>query len=104
MFFNLLELAFTFDKLCSTIISQVIYSAGASGFAGANGSMMIEVVVSQTLIHRRQNHYDISHTQPFFHIMATHIAQDIGEEKPYEIVATTLVAFAFSSLLTGMTY
>jgi sulfate permease, SulP family len=36
--------------------------------------------------------------------MATHIAKDIGEEKPYEIVATTLVAFAFSSVLTGMTY
>jgi len=35
--------------------------------------------------------------------MATRIAQEIGEEKPYEIVATTLVAFAFSSLLTGMT-
>lgn len=28
------------------IISQLIYSAGGSGFAGANGSMMIEVVVS----------------------------------------------------------
>jgi sulfate permease, SulP family len=36
--------------------------------------------------------------------MATRIAQEIGEEKPYEIVATTLVAFAFSSVLTGMTY
>jgi SulP family sulfate permease len=35
--------------------------------------------------------------------MATHIAQDIGEGEPYEIVATTLVAFAFSSVLTGMT-
>ncbi|KAI0268534.1 sulfate transporter family-domain-containing protein [Russula aff. rugulosa BPL654] len=69
----------------STFVSQIIYSAGASGFAGANGSMMIEVV-------------------PFFHIMATRIAQEIGEEKPYEIVATTLVAFAFSSLLTGATF
>jgi sulfate permease, SulP family len=29
----------------STIISQLVYSAGASGFPGANGSMMIEVVV-----------------------------------------------------------
>ena len=36
--------------------------------------------------------------------MATRIAQEIGEGKPYEIVATTLVAFAFSSVLTGMTY
>lgn len=34
--------------------------------------------------------------------MATRIAQDIGEDKQREIVATTLVAFAFSSILTGM--
>ena len=34
--------------------------------------------------------------------MATRIAQDIGEGKQREIVGTTLVAFAFSSLLTGM--
>jgi sulfate permease, SulP family len=48
-----LELASIFDNLCSTFVSQLIYSAGASGFAGANGSMMIEVVVSQTLVHRQ---------------------------------------------------
>ncbi|KAI0247014.1 sulfate transporter family-domain-containing protein [Lactifluus subvellereus] len=69
----------------STIVSQLIYSAGASGFPGANGSMMIEVV-------------------PFFHIMAARIAQDIGETNKREIVATTLVAFVFSSLLTGLTF
>ncbi|KAI9457395.1 sulfate transporter family-domain-containing protein [Russula earlei] len=69
----------------STLVSQIIYSAGASGFAGANGSMMIEVV-------------------PFFHIIATSIARNIGEEQPREIVATTLVAFAFSSVLTGFTF
>jgi len=28
-----------------TIIAQLVYSFGGSGFAGANGSMMIEVVV-----------------------------------------------------------
>ncbi len=30
----------------STVISQLTYTFGGSGFAGANGSMMIEVVVS----------------------------------------------------------
>ncbi|EIM84807.1 uncharacterized protein STEHIDRAFT_60168 [Stereum hirsutum FP-91666 SS1] len=69
----------------SAIISQVIYSAGASGFAGANGSMMIEVV-------------------PFFHILATRIAASIGEEHPEAVIATTLVAFAFSSVLTGLSF
>lgn len=48
-----LELASNFDNLCSTFVSQLVYSAGASGFAGANGSMMIEVVVSQNLVHRQ---------------------------------------------------
>ena len=32
-----------------TIISQLVYSFGGSGFAGANGSMMIEVVVSDAV-------------------------------------------------------
>jgi len=30
----------------STVISQLTFTFGGSGFAGANGSMMIEVVVS----------------------------------------------------------
>jgi hypothetical protein len=29
----------------STVASQLVYTLGGSGFAGANGSMMIEVVV-----------------------------------------------------------
>jgi MFS superfamily sulfate permease-like transporter len=41
------------------------------------------------------------HLQPFFHIIATKIANDIGENNPQEIIATTLVAFALSSILTG---
>ncbi|KAI0727658.1 sulfate transporter family-domain-containing protein [Fomitopsis betulina] len=69
----------------SAIISQVIYSAGGSGFAGANGSMMIEVV-------------------PFFHILANSIAENIGEGDPRAILATTILAFAFSSILTGLTF
>lgn len=30
----------------STVIAQLVYTFGGSNFAGANGSMMIEVVVS----------------------------------------------------------
>jgi hypothetical protein len=92
----------SFDGSGSTIISQLVYSAGASGFAAANGSMMIEVVVSQSVDHRL--YQSLRSIQPFFHIMATRIAQDIGEGNEREIVVTTLVAFAFSSILTGMTY
>ncbi|OJA08461.1 hypothetical protein AZE42_05050 [Rhizopogon vesiculosus] len=66
----------------STLVAQLVYCLGGSSFAGANGSMMIEVV-------------------PFFHILATTIARDIGEEYPKEIIATTIVSFALSSVLTG---
>lgn len=30
----------------TAVVSQLVYTFGGSGFAGANGSMMIEVVVS----------------------------------------------------------
>ncbi|TCD70373.1 hypothetical protein EIP91_003725 [Steccherinum ochraceum] len=69
----------------TAVVSQLLYSAGGSGFAGANGSMMIEVV-------------------PFFHILAQSISDYIGEDRPHEVLATTMVAFAFSSLLTGVTF
>jgi hypothetical protein len=65
--------------------------------------MMIEVVVRHTHEYL-SNKMHTPPKQPFFHIMATRIAQDIGDNKQDEIVATTLVAFAFSSVLTGMAY
>lgn len=65
----------------STIVAQLSYTF-SSGFAGGNGSMMIEVV-------------------PFFHIMAATIAEEVGEDKPAEVIATTIVAYALSSVLTG---
>ncbi|KAJ7117895.1 sulfate transporter family-domain-containing protein [Mycena crocata] len=69
----------------SCVVAQLTYTFGGSGFAGANGSMMIEVV-------------------PFFHILATQIASEIGPERPQEIICTTLVAYALSSVLTGLTF
>ncbi|KAJ7747683.1 sulfate transporter family-domain-containing protein [Mycena maculata] len=69
----------------SCVIAQLTYTFGASSFAGANGSMMIEVV-------------------PFFHILATSIASEIGPDHPQEIICTTLVAYALSSVLTGLSF
>ncbi|KAG6827579.1 hypothetical protein H0H93_015501, partial [Arthromyces matolae] len=66
----------------TAVLAQLVYTFGGSGFAGANGSMMIEVV-------------------PFFHILANDIAARIGESSPNEIIATTLAAFSLSSILTG---
>ncbi|KAJ7074561.1 sulfate transporter family-domain-containing protein [Mycena amicta] len=69
----------------SCVVSQLTYTFGGSSFAGANGSMMIEVV-------------------PFFHILASSISQDIGLDNPQEIITTTIVAFALSSILTGLAF
>ncbi|KLO11977.1 sulfate anion transporter [Schizopora paradoxa] len=69
----------------TTIISQLVYSLGGSGFAGANGSMMIEVV-------------------PFFHIIAASITKELGEAHKAEIISTTIAAFALSSILTGLSF
>ncbi|KAG8742408.1 hypothetical protein FRC10_001542 [Ceratobasidium sp. 414] len=69
----------------TTLISQVVYTFGGSAFHGANGSMMIEVV-------------------PFFHMLTTGIIAHVGEDKPDVVVATTMVAFCLSSILTGFTF
>ena len=47
---------------------------------------------------------DPFHSQPFFHILASSIASQIGEDKPREIIATTLAAYALSSILTGLSF
>ncbi|KAG6830408.1 hypothetical protein H0H92_000904 [Tricholoma furcatifolium] len=69
----------------SATLAQLVYTLGGSGFPGANGSMMIEVV-------------------PFFHVLANKIAAHIGEGAPKEILATTLAAYSLSAILTGLTF
>ncbi|KAI8146871.1 sulfate transporter family-domain-containing protein [Fennellomyces sp. T-0311] len=69
----------------SCIVAQVVYSCGGSIFPGGNGSMMIEVV-------------------PFLHIMAEQIVSYVGEEHKQQIVASTMVAFALSSIMTGLAF
>ncbi|KAF8756645.1 Sulfate anion transporter [Rhizoctonia solani] len=69
----------------TTFIAQMVYTFGGSAFDGANGSMMIEVV-------------------PFFHMLTTGIVAHVGEENPKIIIATTMVAFCLSSVLTGLTF
>ncbi|CAM0135823.1 unnamed protein product [Umbelopsis sp. WA50703] len=69
----------------SCIIAQLTYSCGGSVFSSGNGSMMIEVV-------------------PFLHIMADAITRQIGEDKPHQVIATTITAFAISSIMTGAAF
>ena len=69
----------------TSIVSQLTYSLGGSTFRGAVGSGMIEVV-------------------PFFHKMAFTIMEEIGEDKPEAVIATTILAYAVSSVLTGLVF
>ncbi|KAK2595244.1 hypothetical protein QQS21_007031 [Conoideocrella luteorostrata] len=68
----------------STIVAQVTFSSG-SIFRGAVGSELIEVV-------------------PFFHNMAQKITDNIGEDNPDAVIATTIVAYALSSVMTGLVF
>ncbi|KKA28253.1 hypothetical protein TD95_005139 [Thielaviopsis punctulata] len=68
----------------STIISQLTFSTG-SIFRGSVGSELIEVV-------------------PFFHNMAGKITDLVGDDKPDEVIATTIVAYSISSTVTGLVF
>lgn len=46
----------------------------------------------------------IIETVPFFHILVDIIETNIGENNSHEIVATTMVAFALSSIFIGITF
>jgi SulP family sulfate permease len=69
----------------STVIAQLVFSCGGSIFKGGIGSEMIEVV-------------------PFFHQMAFMILDRVGEDNPRSVLATTIVSFAMSSILTGVVF
>ncbi|KAI9677268.1 MAG: hypothetical protein M1829_002610 [Trizodia sp. TS-e1964] len=69
----------------SCIVSQLVYSCGGSIFKGGIGSEMIEVV-------------------PFFHKMAFTILAHVGEGNPKSVVATTILAYSLSSILTGLVF
>ncbi|KAF4984174.1 hypothetical protein FZEAL_572 [Fusarium zealandicum] len=68
----------------STIVSQLTFSSG-SIFKGAVGSELIEVV-------------------PFFHNMAAKITEVVGEDNPDAVIATTIVSFSVSAMLTGLVF
>lgn len=69
----------------SCVVSQLTYSLGASAFYNGVGSEMIEVV-------------------PFFHAMANTLLLEIGSDNPDAVIATTILAFALSSIVTGLVF
>ncbi|KAI8900204.1 sulfate transporter family-domain-containing protein [Globomyces pollinis-pini] len=71
--------------LVSSIVAQIVYTAGGSAFKGAVGSMMIEVM-------------------PFLHIMCAIIEGQMVGKSDHSILATIMVAYAMSTLFTGMVF
>ncbi|KAL8907082.1 MAG: hypothetical protein Q9207_001623 [Kuettlingeria erythrocarpa] len=69
----------------SCIVSQLVYSLGGSIFRGGIGSEMIEVV-------------------PFFHKMAFLILAKVGDENPKAVIATTILSYSISSVVTGAVF
>lgn len=85
----------------SCVVSQLVYTGGGSIFKGGNGSMMIEVVVraSQLFTLHITN---LALEQPFYHVIVGIISASTADDK--SVVATTMVAFALSSILTGIAF
>lgn len=69
----------------SCIVAQLCYSLGLSVFKGGVGSEMIEVV-------------------PFFHKMAYSIMAKMEGKPADAVIATTIVAYCLSSVLTGLIF
>lgn len=69
----------------STVISQLVYSLGGSAFKSGIGSEMIEVT-------------------PFFHSMALSINAEMAGQSQQAILATVIVTYAISSVVTGVVF
>ncbi|KAF2869972.1 sulfate transporter family-domain-containing protein [Massariosphaeria phaeospora] len=69
----------------SCIVSQLCYSLGLSVFRGGVGSEMIEVV-------------------PFFHKMAYSIMARMEGQSAESIIATVIVSYCLSSIITGLIF
>lgn len=86
----------------SCIVSQLVYSLGGSIFKGGIGSEMVgrcPVQRKSLLIKRCQ-----IEVVPFFHKMAFIILAKVGDNKPDAVLATTILSFSISAILTGAVF
>ncbi|KAI8053959.1 sulfate transporter family-domain-containing protein [Syncephalis plumigaleata] len=75
--------------LLSTCLAQMVYSGGFSIFKGCNGSMMIE-----------GKHDIYTYTYEYAEI----IIDQVGHQNQHAIIATVMVAYALSTILTGILF
>ena len=87
----------------SCIVSQLTYSLGGSIFKGGIGSEMVKTL--QTMEDAILTIFKIE-VVPFFHKMAFTILARVGEgeDKKAAVLATTITAYAMSSILTGAVF
>ncbi|KAJ2180005.1 hypothetical protein GGH18_005447, partial [Coemansia sp. RSA 530] len=71
--------------MLSSAIAQFVYSSGASAFRGANGTMLIEAI-------------------PFLYAICNKIVSVVGVEQPDRVIATTMAAYATSTIITGLVF
>ena len=86
----------------SCIVSQLVYSLGGSIFKGGIGSEMVGrcLVRGHSLLNNR---YQIE-VVPFFHKMAFIVLAKVGDDKPDVVLATTILSFSISAILTGAVF
>lgn len=86
----------------SCIVSQLVYSLGGSIFKGGIGS---EMVLNHSIC---CNSLLISHAQievvPFFHKMAFIILAKVGDDERDAVLATTILSFSISAIMTGFVF
>ncbi|KAJ2801831.1 hypothetical protein H4R21_002650 [Coemansia helicoidea] len=71
--------------MLSSAVSQAVYSSGASAFRGANGTMLIEAI-------------------PFLYAICNKVVDSMDGSRPERVVATTMAAYAASTLVTGTVF
>lgn len=86
----------------SCIVSQLVYSLGGSVFKGGIGSEMVRFFLNPRSTAAAYN-YKIE-VVPFFHKMAFTIIARVGEGNPKAVVATTILSYSLSSVLTGAVF
>ena len=87
----------------SCIVSQLTYSLGGSIFKGGIGSEMVGTLSD---LGEHTTYRSKIEVVPFFHKMAFTILARVGdsEDKKAAVLATTIAAYAISSILTGAVF
>ena len=86
----------------SCIISQIVYSLGGSIFKGGIGSEMVNTAFHFEV--RVATYCPQIEVVPFFHKMAFTILNRVGKENPEVVLATTILSYSLSSILTGVVF